>query len=134
MKYSVLAKDHKRSLGCVVSSSFSPHKQRFSYLGSCFLQGSHQSLIFSFPFFPQTRTLSKSGWPKTDWSWVALRKWKCVQELCVWASSLYAFQFTEMKVPITTRILCLTREHSKGSLNFTCSNECMYLIHTLKLF
>ena len=79
----------KRSWLCGFLLLF-PHQQRFSYLGSCFLQGSHQSLISSFPFFPQTRALSKSGWLKTDRSWIALRKQKRVQELSMWASSLYA--------------------------------------------
>lgn len=62
----------------------------FPILAAVSYKGSHQSLISSFPFFPQTRTLSNSRWLKTDWSEVALRKWKCVQELCMWASSLYA--------------------------------------------
>lgn len=123
----VLAKDHNRGLGCAVSLAFPSHSHRLAYLGSCFLQGRRQPLISSFLFFPQTRTLSNSGWPKTDESWTALRNWKG-ERVVQWAMCLC--EPSERKEPITRKtwigkIPCLSMESSKARLSFSCSNECV---------
>lgn len=125
----VLAKDHNRGLGCAVSLAFPSLTHRLSYLGSCILQGRHQSLISSFLFFPQTRTLSNSGWPKTDGSWIALRNWNRVR-VVRWASCLCA-ELSERKGPTARK--SLDRQNSmlehgavqKTGAVFNCSHECV---------
>lgn len=117
----VLAKDHNRGLGCAVSLAFPSLTHRLSYLGSCLLQGRHQSLISSFLFFPQTRTLSNSGWPKTDGSWIALRNCNRVR-VVRWASCLCA-ELSERKGPTARKawigkIPCWSMEPSKKLAQF----------------